>query len=57
MKISETNFNLQSGHDYMVEMAIFNFHGATTPELGNQKFMVHAFYMLSYGALHLCVVS
>ena len=38
MKISQTVFNLQSGHEYIVEMAIFHVQRATTPELGNPEF-------------------
>ena len=37
MKISRTVFNSQSGHQYTVEMAIFNFYNvqrAVTPKVG-----------------------
>ena len=34
--ISNT-FNLQSGHEYMVEIAIFNVQRAIIPDLGNLK--------------------
>ena len=35
-----TVFNLQSGHENMVEMVIFNVKRAITPELGNLKHVV-----------------
>ena len=34
MKISQMVFNLQSGHEYMVEMAMFNVQRAITPKVG-----------------------
>ena len=34
MEISQTVFNLQSGHKYMVEMAMFNFQRAITQKVG-----------------------
>ena len=37
MKISERVFNLQNGHEYMVEMAIFNIQRAITPKVGKPK--------------------
>ena len=37
MKISQTVFNLQSGHEYMVEMAVFNVQRAITPKLGKPE--------------------
>ena len=36
MKISQTVFNLQSGHKYMVEMAMFSVQRAKTPKVGKQ---------------------
>ena len=36
-KISQTDFNLQSGHEYMVEMAMFNVQRAITPKVGNTE--------------------
>ena len=33
MKISQTVFNLQSGHEYMMEMAMFNVQRAITPNI------------------------
>ena len=33
MKISQTVFNLQSGHKYMVEMAMFNVQRAINPKV------------------------
>ena len=35
--ISRTVFNLQSGHEYMVEMAMFNVQRAITPKVGKAK--------------------
>ena len=37
MKISQTVFNLQSGHEYMVEMAKFNVQRAITPKVGKPE--------------------
>ena len=37
MKISQTVFNLQSRHEYMVEMAMFNFRRAITPKVGKPE--------------------
>ena len=34
MKIFQMVFNLQSGHEYMVEMAMFNVQRAITPKVG-----------------------
>ena len=34
MKISKTVFNLQSGHKYMVEMAMFNVQREISPKVG-----------------------
>ena len=34
MKISQMVFNLQSRHECMVEMALFNLHRAITPKVG-----------------------
>ena len=34
MKISKTVFDLQSGHKYLVEMAMFNVQRAITPKVG-----------------------
>ena len=38
MKISHRVFNLQSGHKYMVEMAMFNVQRAMTAKVGNQGY-------------------
>ena len=54
MKISQTVFNLQSGHEYMVEMVMFNIQRAITRR--ETRVMVLVFYTLSYSALHLCEV-
>ena len=37
MKISQTVFNLQSGHKYIVEMAMFNVRRAITPKAGKPE--------------------
>ena len=37
MKISQTVFNLQSRHKYMVERAMFNVQKAITPKVGKQE--------------------
>ena len=37
MKISQPIFNLQSGHKYMVEMAMFNVRRAITPKVGKPE--------------------
>ena len=36
--ISQTVFNLQSRHEYMVEMAMFNIKMAIIPKAGNQSY-------------------
>ena len=41
---------LQSGHEFMTEMAMFNVQRAIIPKV------VHVFCTSSYGALHLCEV-
>ena len=38
VKISQTVFNLQSRHKFMVEMAMFNVQRAITPKAGNPDF-------------------
>ena len=48
MKISQMVFNLQSGHEYMVEMAVFNVQRAITQKVGVPEFCTS-----SYDALHL----
>ena len=50
--ISSTAFNLQSGQEYMVEMAMFNVQRAITSEVG-----IHVFCKFSHSALHLCEAS
>ena len=37
MKISQTVFNLQSGHEYMVKMAMFNVQRAISPKVGKPE--------------------
>ena len=41
MKISQTVFNLQSGHEYMMEMAMFNVQRAITPKVSNGSRVLH----------------
>ena len=54
MKISQTVFNLQSGHEYMVEMAMFNLQRTTTPKVGIPQlwFMRSAHHLM---VLYICV--
>ena len=53
MKISQTVYNLQSGHEYMVEMAMFNVQKEITPKVGRTELQFRAeFRTLSYTALH-----
>ena len=54
MKIPQTVFNLQSGHEYMVEMAMFNVQRAITPKEGNRELL----FMCSvcrFMVLYICV--
>ena len=37
IKTSHRVFNLKSGHEYMVEMAMFNVQRAITPKVGKQE--------------------
>ena len=37
MIVSQTVFNLESGHKYMVEMAMFNVQRAITPKVGKSE--------------------
>ena len=37
VKISRTVFNLQCGHEYLVEMAMFNVQRAITPKVGKPE--------------------
>ena len=53
MKISYTIFNLQSEHEYMVEMDMFNVQRAITPRVGKPELR---FCTSSHDALHLCEV-
>ena len=48
IKISRTVFNLQSGHEYMVEMAMFNVQRIITPKVGKPvlQFMCSASCLL-----------
>ena len=54
MKISQTAFILQSGHEYMVEMAMFNVQRTTTPKVGKPAswFMCTARCLI---VLYICV--
>ena len=38
MKISKTIFNLQRGHKYRVEMAMFNVQREIFPKVGNKSY-------------------
>ena len=53
VKIPRTVFNLQSGHEYIVEMTIYNVQRAIAP---NTRVTAHVFCTSSYSALHLCEV-
>ena len=57
MKISGMVFNLQSGHEYMVEMAMLNVQRAITPKVGKPElqFMCSACYLIVFYIL--CEVS
>ena len=57
MKISQTVFNLQSRHKYMVEMAMFNVQRAVSPKVGKNRVRVHKFCLSSHQALNLWKVS
>ena len=49
--ISLTIFNLQSGHEYMVEMTMFNVKRAITPKVSNQSYsscVLHIVLMVFY---------
>ena len=54
MKISQRVFNLQSGHEYMVEMTMFNVQTAITPKVGKSelRFMCSA---CPHMMLYICV--
>ena len=54
MKISQRVFSLQSRHEYMVEMAIFNVQRAITPRVSNPElwFMCIAYRLI---VLYICV--
>ena len=54
INISGTVFNLQSRHNYLVEMAMFNVHRAIIPNIGKPWFMGHVFCTSLHSALHLC---
>ena len=45
MKIFQ-GFDLQSGHEYMAEMAMFNVQRAKTPKVGNQSFDSYLLHVL-----------
>ena len=46
-------FNLHSGHEYMVEMALFNVQRTITPKVSNQSYDSCSLHVV----LHLCEVS
>ena len=37
MKISKTVYNLQNGHKYMIEMAMFNVQRKMSPKVGKSE--------------------
>ena len=41
--ISQMGFNLQSGHKYIVEMAMFNVQWAMTPKVGKPELLFVCF--------------
>ena len=47
--ISRTVFNLQSGHIYMVEMAMFNVQRAITPKVGKTEYGSCVLHVVLYG--------
>ena len=61
MKISKKKFNLQSGHEYTVEITMFNVQRAITPKVGNQRydsfFFFFFFFFCTSPVLCLCEVS
>ena len=54
IKISGMVFNLQSRHEYMVEMSMFNVERAITPKVGKPelRFMCSACHLI---VLYICV--
>ena len=57
MKISKTVFNLQTGHKYMIEMAVFNVQSEISPKSGQIRVTVHEFCTSCHKVLNLCEVS
>ena len=57
IKISQMVFNLQSGHDYMVEMVMFNVQIGNNSKSRQIGVTVNVFCTFSYSALRLCEVS
>ena len=51
MKISQRVFNLQSVHEYTVEMAMFNVQRAITPQVGKPELWIMC------SACHLIVLN
>ena len=43
MRISQMVFNLQSGHEYMVEMAMFNIQRVITPNVSKPKLLLMSY--------------
>ena len=56
VKIFRTIFNLQSGHEYMVEMAMFNDQRGKNSKIRQTRVTVHVFGTSFHSALHLCEV-
>ena len=57
IKISLTVFDLESRHEYMVEMAIFNVQRAVTSKVGKQELRFMCSACLSHSTFDLCEVS
>ena len=54
MKISQMVFILQSGHEYMVKIAMFNTQRAITPKVGKPELWFMCFALLLM-VLYICV--
>ena len=47
-KISRTVFNLHSGHEYILEMAMFNVQRAITPKVDDQRYGSSVLHVVSW---------
>ena len=54
MKITYIVFKLQSGHEYMIEVTMFNVQRAITPKIGKSElwFMYSACHLMAF---YICV--